>query len=94
MSEEVFRDIETRDSMDACHLCGKRMKDSPWSICYDPFYSQNSWGGDTHEYKALLCQKCAEGLLLKKPANWDKLKPEGLAPGVLFPIPPSLEDEE
>jgi hypothetical protein len=37
---------------------------SPWSVCFDPSYRENVWGGDTHEIKGYLCQDCAETLLL------------------------------
>ena len=48
-----------------CIICKKELsgKDSPWSICYDPAWKRNVWGGDSHEYRALLCQDCAEKLL-------------------------------
>lgn len=60
-----YADIK-RSSIDGnCIICKKELlgQDSPWSICYDSEWKHNSWGGDTHKYKALLCQDCAEEIL-------------------------------
>ena len=60
-----YKDIKTDFSMSICKLCKKKLlnNSSPWSLCYDPQYKINIWGGDTHEYRGILCQECAEKLL-------------------------------
>lgn len=60
----MYLDIKTRES-DKCVICHRLLDggDSPWSICFDPYWKHNCWGGDTHEYKALLCQDCVDKLL-------------------------------
>lgn len=62
-----YKDIEVHENLGACHVCDKLLKnaDSPWSICFDPFWKTNVWGGDSHIIKALLCQECAEHILAK-----------------------------
>lgn len=42
----------------------------PWSICYDPEWKRNTWGGETHEYRGWLCQACAERLLKGQTFAW------------------------
>ena len=71
-----YKDIETDCNMTVCHLCKKDLSkiSSPWSICYDPYYKENIWGGDSHEYRALLCQDCAEKLLKGEILNTDLVK--------------------
>ncbi len=51
----------------SCVVCGTVLgiDGSPWSICYDEEYEHNIWGGDSHEYRAYLCQNCATNLILK-----------------------------
>lgn len=65
--EKEYKDIKTKLSNN-CTLCNCSLKnnDSPWSICYDSEWRHNSWGGDTHEFRGLLCQNCVEKLLIKK----------------------------
>lgn len=46
---------------DVCLNCGKTFTEkwqTPWSICYDPSYKTNVWGGDSHEYIGYLCGRC------------------------------------
>lgn len=61
----MFKDLPEKMHDDCCSLCGAELDNgfSPWSICFDPFFDRNLWGGDSHEYRALLCQECAEKLL-------------------------------
>jgi hypothetical protein len=70
-----FEDIGRPESLDWCAICGIMLDDSAWSVCFDPCYARcyarNVWGGDTHEYRAYLCQSCAERLLK---AQWGPLK--------------------
>ena len=60
----MYRDIE-REREDRCVVCRNKLEDgdSPWSICFDPEWKRNCWGGDSHEYRALLCQGCAENMI-------------------------------
>jgi len=38
--------------------------DAEWySLCYDPEAPRNIWGGDTHQYLAVFCEKCAHAIL-------------------------------
>lgn len=46
--------------MSVCLLCGDPIEDSPFSVCYDPEWEHNVWGGDTHETIGLLCSPCGE----------------------------------
>lgn len=61
----MYKDLPEVMKTDRCSLCDSVLDDgdSPWSICYDPLLKLNIWGGDTHEYRAFLCQECAEKLL-------------------------------
>ena len=59
----AYSDIKTKDDFNKCVWCREKLNDSPWSICYDPLWKRNVWGGDSHKYKALLCQDCASELL-------------------------------
>jgi hypothetical protein len=43
-----------------CQICKRDLPPNPrWSVCYDPFADTNVWGGDTHVYKAYICDGCA-----------------------------------
>ena len=54
--------------MDRCLICGKKIPDdSPYSVCFDPDYKRNVWGGDSHQYIGLLCEE--DGLKLNKKAE-------------------------
>ena len=71
MSEEErvegdkYKDIEGNYDSGRCAMCSCKLKcgDSPWSICFDPEWRHNCWGGDSHQYRGRLCQACAEELL-------------------------------
>lgn len=68
--DDGYEDIGTSEATMSkqCHICDANLPggDSPWSICFDPKWKENVWGGDTHEYRAILCQQCAERIVLKK----------------------------
>lgn len=57
--------IEQVEDLSRCILCHNDLPDgdSPWSICYDPEWKRNVWGGDTHEYIAMLCESCAKEII-------------------------------
>ncbi len=61
MTQGGYSNLPSAPSMDVCCQCNAPLHggDSPWSVCFDPCYKSNVWGGDTHEVCGLLCQKCA-----------------------------------
>lgn len=61
----AYNDLPEKQKEGCCSLCDAPLEghSSPWSICFDPSWEGNVWGGDTHEYRAVLCQECAEKLL-------------------------------
>jgi hypothetical protein len=64
-----FADVRVGELKKTCTRCDAALADwrSPWTICYDPMWENNVWGGDSHEYRGFLCQKCAEDLLTPSP---------------------------
>ena len=45
----MYKDIIKVDSqIDQCGICGCVLEggDSPWSICFDPHWEGDMWGGD------------------------------------------------
>lgn len=46
-----------------CDRCGIEMDAEWYSLCYDPEAPRNIWGGDTHQYLAVFCEKCAHAIL-------------------------------
>lgn len=48
-----------------CTVCGSFIfnKDvGEYTICYDPEWKRNIWGGDTHKEIGLICRDCGEKL--------------------------------
>lgn len=43
-----------------CLVCGKDIykKGTPWTLCFDPEFERNVWGGDTHDYIGYFCTEC------------------------------------
>ena len=63
-----------RADMERCLICGKEISPdggSPYSVCYDPAWEYNVWGGDSHEYIGYLCWDCGEKLKTKAKADSD-----------------------
>lgn len=59
-----WTDYALEPDMHTCCSCGAKFDYlSPWSVCYDPEYKRNVWGGDTHLMRGYLCQACAKKLL-------------------------------
>jgi hypothetical protein len=48
-----------------CLVCGEKLTDSALSICFDPQWKHNVWGGDTHETISYLHETCIEKLIAK-----------------------------
>lgn len=48
--------------MKTCVYCEQPLGESPFTICYDPAWRENVWGGDTHAPTGWLCLPCGEGL--------------------------------
>jgi hypothetical protein len=46
-----------------CFICHKRISNSSWSVCYDPEYKHNVWGGDSHQYVSYIHDKCVKKIL-------------------------------
>lgn len=67
MLDDKYKHIKVNYKSDRCVKCSCKLDDgnSPWSICFDPEWIHNCWGGDTHKYCGLLCQACAENILAK-----------------------------
>lgn len=62
--------------MEKCLLCNIEIKDdqgSPYSVCLDQCWKQNTWGGDTHEYLGYLCEKCGKEIEKKSIENKNSL---------------------
>ena len=51
-------------SGERCIICKIELDDkgTPYSVCYDPEFEHNVWGGDSHEYVGYLCKSCFDGL--------------------------------
>lgn len=64
--------------MNRCIICSKVLtnRETPWTLCYDPAYKRNVWGGDTYEVKGELCPMCATHLLLVAKSHKDALRSE------------------
>ena len=45
-----------------CLFCKKTLNDkhTAYSVCYDPCWKENVWGGDSHQYIGYLCDECGE----------------------------------
>lgn len=42
-----------------CAICGEPSNDTgKFTVCHDPEFAANVWGGDTHEVIGHVCQKC------------------------------------
>ena len=71
-----------------CVLCDKPIEagHSPFSICYDPEWEHNVWGGDTHESLGLLCVQCGEKIAPETFAAIQKEISDSLAPRRLLSV--------
>lgn len=67
----MYKDIPTLLKDETCSVCSTPLKDgdSPWSVCFDPLWKDNVWGGDSHEIRAVICQECAERILTPTKSN-------------------------
>jgi hypothetical protein len=57
------------EEKDKCLLCDEILTEegtSPYSLCYDPSYKTNCWGGDSHDYIGFFCRKCGKKLARNK----------------------------
>ncbi len=84
--------------LDCCFFCRGRVDErlgTPYSICYDPEWRVNIWGGDTHRYLAYICEACAlsRGLALSSDVE---ILVEGISVGSVDPaeISEALKDYE
>ena len=69
-----------------CPLCKKNdcPEEGPFSICFDPDWRRNVWGGETHYYMCQICNECGDELAVQKGTifdhndleNWKKEKAE------------------
>lgn len=49
--------------MEICLKCLKEIEGkSPYSLCFDPDYVGNTWGGDSHDYIGFFCVECGDEL--------------------------------
>lgn len=64
----MYQDIDNEDEKNKCVRCGSELHGghSPWSICFDPYWQENVWGGDSHETRGMFCQVCAEKIITGK----------------------------
>lgn len=63
--------------MNRCLICGVDTGEAtPWSLCYDPSWKTNVWGGDTHEHRGALCPSCATNIILIAQFHKDLLQSE------------------
>lgn len=74
IKSRIKKIIESEDHCKTCFICDKKPKKkgrnwSPYSVCYDPMYKKNTWGGDSHEYVGLLCDDCMRTLCIFARAN-------------------------
>lgn len=45
--------------MEYCLVCGRNIEgQTGWTLCYDPMYLTNVWGGDTHDVMGNICMEC------------------------------------
>jgi predicted RNA-binding Zn-ribbon protein involved in translation (DUF1610 family) len=57
-----------RKLMERCLVCRKDITNkngSPYSVCYDPHWETNVWGGDSHKHVGYLCENCGKKLVLR-----------------------------
>ena len=52
-----------------CVICGEKLNHilgGPWSICFDPMWEKNCWGGDTHEIVGYICEGCITEMKIER----------------------------
>jgi hypothetical protein len=45
-----------------CIKCKCEMNNGAHTICFDPEWERNVWGGDTHKILGWLCGECVYGM--------------------------------
>jgi len=65
VDQNIYEDLARDCEEGICTMCKSKLPggDTPWSICFDKEYKRNCWGGDSHEYRGILCQDCAVRIL-------------------------------
>ena len=52
--------------MKPCPICKKPTEeDGPFSLCFDPVWRGNMWGGDSHEYVCFVCEDCGRRVAME-----------------------------
>lgn len=57
------RNMDDFEFFPKCGICLSAVAHGPVSICYDPHWEINIWGGDSHRYICAMCDACFQKML-------------------------------